>query len=47
MTTRIAIALFALIVVFLVGDFAANGGDWSLFLTKKFLELIEWLKFWR
>ena len=47
MTTRLTIIFSCIIVAFLVLDFALNGGSWSLFLVKKFLEFIEWLKFWR
>lgn len=47
MTNQIAIGLGLLIAVFLGID--AMVYDWSntLFLAKKFADLIEWLAFWR
>lgn len=47
MTNQIAIGLGILILVALGADFVLNDGDASLFLARKWLELLEWVAFWR
>lgn len=47
MTNSIAIFLGVLILTGLGADLIFNGGDATLFLVRKFFELIEWLAFWR
>lgn len=47
MTTRLAIYLIIVILVALGIDAVLFGWSYSLFLAKKFLELIEYVAFWR
>ena len=47
MTNRLAIILGSIIVLSILIDTIANGGAVTLFLSKRLLELIEWLAFWR
>jgi len=47
MTNTLAIGLGALILGFLAIDFAVFEMANSLFLGRKFVDLIEWLAFWR
>lgn len=47
MTNKIAIVLAVLILGFLVVDWQQAGGENSLFLARKFAELLEWVAFWR
>ena len=47
MTNRIAFSLALCLVVALIADIWANGGAGSLFLAKKFADMIEYLAFWR
>lgn len=47
MTNRLALILGGLIVLAVVLDVALAGDRHLLFLAKKFMELIEWLAFWR
>lgn len=47
MTDRIAIWLFGLIVLALIVDFTLNGGEATLFMAQKLLQLITYLAFWR
>lgn len=46
MTNRIALGLGAAILVFLALDYALGLG-WSIFLGRKFLDLIRLIAFWR
>ena len=46
MTNRIALGLGAVILVFLALDYVLGLG-WSVFLGRKFLELIRLVAFWR
>ena len=46
MTNRIALGLAAVILAFLALDYALGLG-WSVFLGRKFLELIRLIAFWR
>lgn len=47
MTNRIAIVLAVIIIGLVVFDW--QGFEWSnsLFLARKFAELLEWVAFWR
>ncbi|MDX5351518.1 MAG: hypothetical protein LPJ95_12570 [Paracoccaceae bacterium] len=47
MTDRIALWLGLILVAAALADLALNGGSALMFLTRKFLHLIEWLAFWR
>ncbi|AJE46279.1 hypothetical protein [Celeribacter indicus] len=47
MTNQIAVGIGILVVILLGLDFGLNGGDGSLFLTRKFLDLLRWVAFWR
>ncbi|MBD3678358.1 MAG: glyceraldehyde-3-phosphate dehydrogenase [Rhodobacteraceae bacterium] len=47
MTNRIALGLAALIAAALIADFAANDGQATIFLAKKFMNLVNLVKFWR
>ena len=47
MTNQLAIILACVIVGFFAVDLVFLSGETSLFLAKKFLELIEWVAFWR
>ncbi len=47
MTNRLALILGLLIVLALVVDVLLVGDTHILFLAKKFMDLIEWMAFWR
>jgi len=47
MTDRIAIVLGIVLVLAILADVFWLGGDTLLFLSRKMLELIEWMAFWR
>ncbi|MEM1237743.1 MAG: hypothetical protein AAGI10_12280 [Pseudomonadota bacterium] len=47
MTNRLALILAIIIVVCIVIDQAIWSGEVLVFLGKKFMELIEWVAFWR
>ncbi len=47
MTDRIALALGIGLIGLLVADFAVNGGEATLFLTRKLFVFVEFLAFWR
>lgn len=47
MTNRIALVLGLLITAMIVLDLAVFGSQHMVFLGKKFVELIEWIAFWR
>ncbi len=47
MTNKIAIALFVIVAGLFAADFWYQGGEGSVFLGKKFFELLEWIAFWR
>jgi hypothetical protein len=47
MTTRIAIWLGAIILLILIGDWFAFDGANTLFLARRWLELLEYIAFWR
>ena len=47
MTNQIAITLAAAIVALLIADWQVFDLTNSLFLARKFAELLEWVAFWR
>ncbi|WP_203564892.1 hypothetical protein [Aliiroseovarius sp. PrR006] len=47
MTNQLAIILGAVILLLVGLDIVVWGGENLLFLAKKFLELTEWVAFWR
>lgn len=47
MTNRIALALALFLFILLSADYLLNDGQASLFLGKKFLTLVDYMKFWR
>jgi hypothetical protein len=47
MTNRIAAYLFVLIALAIGADFLLNDGLAVGFLARKFVELVEWVEFWR
>ncbi|SMR71163.1 hypothetical protein SAMN04488030_0790 [Aliiroseovarius halocynthiae] len=47
MTNQLAIALGAVIVLLCGLDIFLWDGTYLVFLTQKFLELTEWIAFWR
>lgn len=47
MTNRLALILGLLILIALAIDFALVGDAHVIFLAKKFMELLNWVAFWR
>ena len=47
MTNRIALWLGLILIAGALADYALNDGAALFFLARKFLELIEWVAFWR
>lgn len=47
MTNQIALAIGLLILAVIGLDLAANDGTGLMFTARKFLELVEWVAFWR
>lgn len=47
MTNQIAITLAAAILALLIADWQMADLSNSLFLARKFAELLEWVAFWR
>jgi hypothetical protein len=47
MTNRIAAVLGLLIVGLLLADILIFGSEHIVFLSKKFLNLVDWMAFWR
>ena len=47
MTNKIAIILAVIIIGLLVFDWQEYGWSNSLFLARKFADLVEWVAFWR
>jgi hypothetical protein len=46
-TDRIALILGLVIVAAILGDIFANGGDALFFLSRKFVDMVEYLAIWR
>lgn len=47
MTNKIAIGLAAVIIGLVIFDWLEFGWQNSLFLARKFADLLEWVAFWR
>ena len=47
MPNRLALTLGALIVAGVLADLVLNGGAAGLFLMRKFVDMVEYLSFWR
>ncbi|MCI2392884.1 hypothetical protein [Aliiroseovarius sediminis] len=47
MTNKIAFVLGILIVALISADLLLNHGNSVVFLSKKFLDMTEWMAFWR
>lgn len=47
MTNRLAVWIGLILLVAGIADFALNSGSAIIFLVRKFLDMIEWLAFWR
>lgn len=47
MTNRIAVYLGAFLIGLILVDVLVFGTEHIVFITKKLLELIEWMAFWR
>lgn len=47
MTDRLALFFGILLIAAIAGDLIFYDGETLLFLSKKFLDLIEWIAFWR
>ncbi|MFC3087421.1 MULTISPECIES: hypothetical protein [Tabrizicola] len=47
MTDRIALWLGLILAAAILADLALNGGSALMFLLRKFLDLVDWLAFWR
>lgn len=47
MTNQIALWLGGVLVVAIGADILANEGAAVMFLLRKFLDLVDWVEFWR
>lgn len=47
MTNRVALYLGLVLAAFILADLVLNSGDILLFLAKKFVDLMDWVEFWR
>lgn len=47
MDTRAAIYLALFLIAAMAGDIVLNGGQGLLFLARKFIDLMDWVEFWR
>ena len=47
MSNRVALILALLILAFLAWDNILEDGHRTLFLLRKFSDLVEWIAFWR
>lgn len=47
MTDRVSLVLLALVLAALAADYALADFSNTLFLARKFLDLTEWMAFWR
>lgn len=46
-TNKLAIILGLIIVAAIAADLLVNSGSAMMFLLKKFVNMVEWLAFWR
>ena len=47
MTDHIALWLAAVLAVLIGADFVLTGGGTLVFLARRFLDLMDWVAFWR
>ena len=47
MPNRLALTLFGLVILAILADQVLNGGFAGLFLMRKFVDLVDYLSFWR
>jgi hypothetical protein len=47
LTDRIALWIGLILLAGIIADLALNGGSALAFLARKFIDLIEWVAFWR
>ena len=47
MTNQIALYLAALLALAIGADLIFNGGVADMFMMRKFVDLVEWVAFWR
>lgn len=47
MTNQLAIVFAIAIIAAFAADFTLADGTYSLFLARKFADLLEWIAFWR
>ena len=47
MTNRIALWIGLVLLAAIIADLTLNGGAALIFLVRKFLDMIEWVAFWR
>ncbi len=47
MTDRIALYLGLVLAGLIAVDLVLNGGEILLFLARKFINLMDWVEFWR
>ena len=47
MTDRVALWLAGILGVLILADIVLNGGGILIFLARKFLDLMDWVEFWR
>jgi hypothetical protein len=47
LTDRLALIIGGVILAAIALDLVANGGAALLFLLRKFVDMVEWLAFWR
>ena len=47
MPNRLALILGVLVVLAILADQVLNGGHAGLFLMRKFVDLVDYLSFWR
>ena len=47
MTNQIAVGLGLVLVILLSLDIGANGGTGTMFLSRRFLDLLQLIAFWR
>ena len=47
MTNSIALTLALVVIGLIAGDMYYQSGEASLFVAKKFADMLEWMAFWR
>jgi hypothetical protein len=47
LTNRIALWIGLVLLAAIIADLTLNGGAALIFLMRKFLDMIEWVAFWR